>query len=201
MGVAQPQKRYTPEEYYALEREAAYKSDFYDGEIFSMAGGTDEHSAICGNIIIAVGSRLRGSDCVIRESNLRLKIQATGLVTYPDAAVYCGQAQFAADDSTRQTRIDPTVIFEVLSKSTEGYDRGLKFESYRQIPSLKAYVLVSQVAAHVEVNEPSADGSWILRDVKGIETTLTVPGTNIKIPLAEIYDRITFPAHLSLMQP
>jgi Uma2 family endonuclease len=201
MGLAQPQRRFTLDEYYARERGAAVKSDYFDGEIFSMAGGSDEHSAICGNIIIAVGSRLRGSDCVIRESNLRLKVQATGLVTYPDAAVYCGEAQFAPDDATRQTRLNPTVLFEVLSKSTEGYDRGLKFDSYRQIPSLKAYVLVSQTAAHVEVNEPSAEGTWVLRDVKGIEATLTVPGLHIKVPLAEIYDRVAFPAHLSLMEP
>lgn len=201
MALAQPQKRYTPEEYYAREQVAALKSDYFDGEIFSMSGGTDERSAICGNIIIAVGSRLRGSDCVIRESNLRLKVQATGLVSYPDAAVYCGEPLFAPDDPTRQTRLNPTVIFEVLSKSTEGYDRGLKFDSYRQIPSLKAYVLVSQSSAHVEVNEPSADGTWVLRVVKGLEATLSVPGINLKVPLAEIYDRVTFPAHLSLMEP
>jgi Uma2 family endonuclease len=201
MGLAQAQRRYTPEEYYARERGAAFKSDYFDGEIFSMAGGTDEHSAISGNIIIAVGSRLRGSDCVIRESNLRLKVQATGLVTYPDAAVYCGEAQFAPEDPAGQTRLNPTVIFEVLSRSTEGYDRGLKFDSYRQIPSLKAYVLVSQTSAHVEVNEPSADGTWALRDVKGLDATLNVPGINVRVPLAEIYDRVIFPAHLSLMEP
>jgi Uma2 family endonuclease len=201
MGLAQSPKRYSVEEYYAREQRASLKSDFFDGQIISKAGGTDEHSAISGNIIIAVGSRLRGSDCAIRESNLRLKVQATGLITYPDAAVYCGEAQFAPEDPARHTRLNPTVIFEVLSKSTAGYDRGVKFDSYRQIPSLKAYVLVSQTSAHVEVNEPSADGTWVLRDVKGIEATLSVPGINIQVPLAEIYDRVTFPAHLSLMEP
>jgi len=201
MGVAQPQKRYTPEEYYALEREAAYKSDYYDGEIFAMAGGTAQHSLICSNLVRELGNRLKGSPCAVYESNLRLKVQATGLRCYPDVGVYCGSLERDQEDPGGETVTNPTVIFEVLSKSTEGYDRGLKFESYRQIPTLKAYVLVSQVTAHVEVNEPSADGSWILRDVKGIEATLTVPGINIKIPLAEIYDRITFPAHLSLMQP
>jgi hypothetical protein len=83
MGLAQSQRRYSPEEYYAREQGAAFKSDYFDGEIFSMAGGMDAHSAISGNIIIAVGSRLRGSDCVIRESNLRLKVQAIGLITFP----------------------------------------------------------------------------------------------------------------------
>ena len=107
----------------------------------------------------------------------------------------------APDDPARHTRLNPTVIFEVLSKSTEGYDRGVKFGSYRQIPSLKGYVLVSQTSAHVEVNQPSADGTWILRDIKGLEATLSVPGINVTVPLAEIYDRVTFPAHLSLMEP
>jgi Uma2 family endonuclease len=204
MSLPHEIRRYTPQEYYAREREATHKSDYFDGEIFeiySMAGGTDEHSAIAGNIIIAVGSRLRGTDCVIPESSLRLKVQATGLITYPDAAVYCGEAQFAEDDLSRQTRINPTVIVEVLSKSTEGYDRGLKFASYRQIPSLRAYVLVSQVAAHVEVNEPSADGAWVLRDVRGLESVVTLGGINVKVPLAEIYDRVTFPARLTLFEP
>ena len=140
-----------------------------------------------------MGNRLKGGLCAVYESNLRLKVQATGLRCYPDMGVYCGPLERDQEDPSGETVTNPTVIFEVLSKSTEGYDRGLKFESYRQIPTLKAYVLVSQVAAHVEVNEPSADGSWILRDVKGIEAMLTVPGINIKIPLAEIYDRITFP--------
>jgi Uma2 family endonuclease len=192
MGVAQQQKRYTPQEYYALERDAAYKSEYYDGEIFAMAGGTDEHSAIIGNIIIAVGLRLRGSDCVIRDSNLRMKVQATGLRTYPDAAVYCGQPQFDEEDSERQTRLNPTVIFEVLSRTTEGYDRGTKFENYQLIPTLKAYVLVSQWHPRVDVYERQTDDSWLLRDATGLNSKIDIPAIRIELPLAEIYDRVTF---------
>jgi Uma2 family endonuclease len=200
MGLPQQQKRYTPAEYYAHERQATHKSDYYDGEIFAMAGGTDEHSAIIGNIIVAVGFRLRGSDCAIRESNLRLKVQATGLRTYPDAAVHCGAAQFDEEDSEHQTRLNPTVIFEVLSKSTEALDRGFKFEHYRQITSLKSYVLVSQWTAHVEVFERQGDGSWLLRDARGLEASAVIPGIAIELPLAEVYDRVQFPPRVALSE-
>ncbi len=198
MSLAQPVKRYTPEEYYALERAAEYKSEYFDGEIFAMAGGTDEHSAIIGNIIVAVGMRLRGSDCVIRDSNLRMKVQATGLVTYLDAAAYCGPPQFDETDLEHQTRLNPTVIFEVLSRTTEGYDRGTKFEHCRLIPKLRAYVLVSQWSAHIELFERQSDDSWLLREAKGLDSKLLVPGINIEFPLAEVYDRVVFPPRVLL---
>jgi Uma2 family endonuclease len=198
VGIAQKQKRYTPEEYYALERDAAYKSEYYDGEIFAMAGGTDEHSAIIGNIIIAVGVRLRGSDCVIRDSNLRMTVQATGLRTYPDAAVYCGPAMFDEEDTDHQTRLNPTVVFEVLSRTTEGYDRGNKFEHYQQIPSLKSYVLVSQWHARIDIFDRQADGSWSLRGASGMDAKVEISAIGIELPLSEVYDRVTFPPHPSL---
>jgi Uma2 family endonuclease len=198
MGLGKLEQRYTPQEYYALEREAAYRSEYFDGEIFAMAGGTDEHSAIIGNILIAVGSRIRGTPCVIRESNLRLKVQATGLRTYPDAAVYCGEAQFDADDPDRQTRLNPTAIFEVLSKTTEADDRGFKFHNYRLIESLKAYVLVSQWEARVEVYQPQADGSSVWREASGMDASVVIPGLGVSLPLAEVYERVSFPARMSL---
>jgi len=198
MGIAQPKTRYTPQEYYALERDAEYKSEYFDGEIFAMSGGTDEHSAIIGNIIIAVGLRLRGTDCAIRDSNLRMKVQATGLRTYPDAAVYCGKAEFDEEDKDGQTRLNPTVIFEVLSRSTEGYDRGTKFEHYQMIPSLKSYVLVSQWHARIDVFERQADSTWILRDASGIQARIAIAGIGIELPLAEVYDRVTFAPRPSL---
>jgi Uma2 family endonuclease len=121
-----PRKRYTPQEYYALEREAAYKSDYYDGEIFAMAGGTIAHSLICSNLVREVGNRLKGGPCAAYESNLRLKVQATGLRCYPDVGVYCGAMERDPDDPKSETVINPTVLIEVLSESTEAYDRGFK---------------------------------------------------------------------------
>ena len=192
MGIAQFQKRYTPQEYYALESDAACKSEYYDGEIFAMAGGTDEHSAIIGNIIVAVGMRLRGTNCVVRDSNLRMKVQATGLRTYPDAAVYCGEAVFDEEDSERQTRLNPTVLFDVLSPNTELYDRGSKAEHYRRIESLKTHVLVAQSAPHVEVYHRQSGNIWTFVAEKDLSAMLAIPAIKVELPLNDIYAGVEF---------
>lgn len=194
MSLPQRVKRFTPREYYELGHEADYKSDYYDGEIFAMAGGTSRHSLICSNITREVGNRVKRTPCAVYESNLRLKAKATGLRTYLDASVYCGPLERDEGDPYEETYTNPTVVFEVLSKSTEGYDRGLKSESYRQIETLKAYVLVSQESPHVEIFERQADGSWRLRETRGLDTTLAIPAIQIELPLAEIYDRVEFSA-------
>jgi Uma2 family endonuclease len=192
MGLPQPVKRFTPAEYYRLEREAQYKSDYYDGEIFAMSGGTSKHSLICTNISGELRHRLKGKPCVAYESNLRLRIKATGLRTYPDVSVYCGALEHDDEDSGGETVTNPTVLFEVLSKTTEGYDRGFKAENYRQIESLRAYLLVSQNSAHVETYERQPDGSWLLREARGLNAMLAIPAIGIELPLAEIYDRVDF---------
>jgi Uma2 family endonuclease len=197
MGIAQQTKRYTPAEYFELERVAEYRSEYFDGEIYAMSGGTDEHSAICGNLIVALNIRLRGGDCVVRDSNMRLRVQATGLGTYPDAAVYCGEPQFDPEDTEHHTRVNPTVVFEVLSASTEAYDRGEKFDHYQKIPTLKGYVLVNQWRARVEVFERQPDDSWLLRNANGTDS-VTIPGIDISLPLAEIYQDVTFQPRLSI---
>lgn len=196
MGMSLPQRirRFTPREYYDLEHEAEYKSDYYDGEIFAMAGGTSRHSLISSNIIRELGNRLKRSPCAVYESNLRLKVKATGLRTYLDASVYCGPLERDAEDPYDETYTNPTVVFEVLSKSTEGYDRGWKAENYRQIESLKAYVLISQGSPHVEIFERQPDTGWRLRETRGLETSLAIPAIHIELPLAEIYDRVDFVA-------
>jgi Uma2 family endonuclease len=193
MAVPQPAKRYTPQEYYALEREAEYKSDYYQGEIFNMSGGTARHSLISMNLGREVGNRLKGKPCRAYESNLRLAILATGLRCYPDVSVYCGPLQFDSEDKFAETATNPTILFEVLSKSTEGYDRGTKAENYRQIPSLKAYVLASQRGPHVEVYERQASGHWLLRDADGMDAVLRLPAIDIDLPLSEIYAGVEFP--------
>src|SRR4051794_35245398 len=130
MTSPQPVKRFTPAEYYALEREADYKSDYYRGEIFAMAGGSAGHSLITANIGGEVRQRLKGKPCRAYESNLRLGVLATGLRCYPDLSIYCGPLQFDPEDKSGETATNPTLLFEVLSKSTEGYDRGAKAENY-----------------------------------------------------------------------
>lgn len=190
----QPIKRFTPAEYYALERGAAYKSDYYNGEIFAMAGGTAIHSMICSNVVGEMRARLKKTPCTTYESNLRLKVKATGLRCYPDASVYCEPLERDPDDSAGETYVNPTVLFEVLSKTTDGYDRGFKAENYRRIAALKAYVFVSQESPHVEIYERQPNGPWVLREARGIDATIRLAALNVDLPLAEIYDRVKFTA-------
>ncbi|HWE03236.1 MAG TPA: Uma2 family endonuclease [Tepidisphaeraceae bacterium] len=187
-------KRYTPEEYYRLERDATYKSDYYDGEIFAMAGGTSRHALIGSNINREVGNGLKGTPCAAYSADQRLKIKTTGLRVYPDVSVYCGPLEYDAQDANAETATNPTVLIEVLSPSTESYDRGFKAENYRQIKSLRAYVLVSQDKPHVEVYERQADDSWVLREENRLDAAVKVPGISVTLPLAEVYDRIEFSA-------
>lgn len=194
MSVPQPVKRYTPQEYYRMERAASYKSDYYKGEIFNMSGGTARHSLIIMNIGGELRIRLKGKPCTPYESNLRLKIKSTGLRTYPDVGVYCGPLEFDPEDDGIETVTNPTAVFEVLSKSTEGYDRGFKAENYRKIETLHSYVFVSQNSPHVEIAERQGNGTWSLREANGLEAVLTIPSIGVDLPLAEIYDRIEFGA-------
>lgn len=194
MTLPEPIKRFTPAEYYALEREAAYKSDYYNGEIFAMAGGSAVHSLICTNIVREMSGRLKNTPCTTYESNLRLKVKATGLRCYPDASVYCEPLERDPDDSAGETHVNPTVLFEVLSKTTGGYDRGFKAENYRRIAALKAYVFVSQESPHIEIYERQFDGTWVLREARGIDATIRLAALNVDLPLTEIYERVKFTA-------
>ena len=192
MSVAKPLKRYSPAEYYELEEHADYRSEYFDGEIFAMAGGTQPHSLICANLIREIGNQLKGKPCAIYDSNMRLKVKATGLRTYPDASVYCGVRELDPEDSTGQTLTNPTVLFEVLSPSTEAYDRGVKAPHYRRIESLQALVLVSQDAPRVESYFRQADGTWALNELEGLDQVLRLAAIHVSLPLVEIYDRIEF---------
>jgi Uma2 family endonuclease len=192
MGAAPPKKRYTPEEYYALEREAAYKSDYYDGEIFAMAGGTAQHSRIVTNILGELHSRLKGKPCAPYDSNLRVVIRVTGLRTYPDVSVFCESIEFDPKDPENTTALNPTVVLEVLSRTTEAYDRGFKSDNYRRIESLKTYVLVSQTGAHVEVYERQNKAKWLLSEAKDLDANVAIGCIGVELPLADVYDRVEF---------
>ena len=185
-------KRYTPQEYYALERDAAYKSDYYDGEIFAMSGGSSRHSLISVNIAGELRQRLKGKPCAAYESNQRLKVKATGLRTYPDVSVYCAKLEYDPEDSQKETATNPTVLFEVLSPTTEAYDRGMKAENYRRIDTLQCHVLVSQSSPHVEVFERQGDGSWRFSEMWGVDASLALPAIGVALPLAEVYERVEF---------
>jgi len=200
MTSAKPLHRLTEAEYLNLERSLESRNEYFDGELFAMSGGTPLHSQIAASLIQVIGRWLRGGRCVVYTSDLRLKIEATGLFTYPDLSVVCGPIQFAA--GTDDTVVNPAVIVEVLSDSTEAYDRGKKFENYRQIPSLREYLLVSQKEPRIEqfVRQPSEQ--WLLREAAGLEATLALPSLEIQISLEEVFGGVQFvPAPIRAQTP
>ena len=185
-----PESRYTIEEYLARERVAPHKSEYYRGQIFAMSGGTPRHNTTAGNIFASLRGRLRGTPCRPYNSDQRIRVPANGLSTYPDVSVVCGELQLDSDD--RDAIVNPPVIFEVLSKSSERYDRGKKFDLYRQLESLREYVLVSQDEPQVERFVRQEDGSWLLTVFKGLEVVLELSTLSCMLPLSEIYEDVTF---------
>ena len=143
-----PKPRYSVADYLAMERRSETRHEFYAGEIFAMGGASERHVLIVTNTVREMSSQLKKKPCKVYSNGLRVKVNSTGLYTYPDVAVVCGEAQF--DDQHFDTLLNPKVIIEVLSESTEAYDRGKKFEHYRKIESLTDYVLISQDAHHIE---------------------------------------------------
>lgn len=190
MAVADILHRLTEEEYLCLDRAADYKSEFFDGEMFAMAGGSPMHSLIAANLIRELGTKLKGRPCRPFTSDLRLKVEATGLDTYPDVSVVCSPLQFAA--GTDDTVVNPTLLIEVLSGATEAYDRGEKFFHYRQMPSLQEYLLVSQRLPRFEQFVRRVNGEWALRIAEGMEATLVLPSLEITIALAEVFAGVDF---------
>ena len=200
MTVAQPVRRFTETEYLELERRAECRNEFFDGEIFNMSGGTPLHSQIATNLAREFGNKLKARPCVPYNSDLRLKVEATGLLTYADLSVVCGPLQFAA--GTEDTVVNPTVIVDVLSGSTEAYDRGKKFEHYRQMPSLRQYLLVSQTEPRIEQFIRQESGQWLLRETAGVGATLALQSLEIKIFLAEVFAAVEFvPAPIRARTP
>ncbi len=192
MSHAQQLRRFTPDEYYRIEAQADFRSEYYDGEIFAMAGGSLRHNRISVNIIRHLGSKLEGTPCVPFSSDLKLRVKATGLRTYPDVSVYCGKPELDTDDPARQTYMNPTVLAEVLSPSTQEYDRGTKSTHYRRIDSLKILFLVSQDEARVEEHVRQPDGSWSLREYEGMDQVLPLEAIGVQLPLTAIYQGVDF---------
>lgn len=153
---AQPQKHYTPEEYLELEREADYKSEYYQGEIFAMAGAGRYHNRIVENLSIEIGTFLKKKLCRTYSSDQRIHIPANGLYTYPDLLIVCGKDQLL--DEKKDTILNPKAIVEVLSESTEAYDRGEKFHFYRSIPTLDEYILIDSRRIAAEVFQKNQQG-------------------------------------------
>jgi len=184
----QPKLHYTPEEYLALERKAEYKSEYFNGEIFAMSGASERHNLIVGNVFAALHAQFRNRPCKAYASDMRVKVSATGLYTYPDVIALCEEAQF--DDEQKDTLLNPTVIIEVLSPSTEAYDRGEKFAHYRKLASLAEYVLVSQDKPHVEHYVRQPDNQWLLSEASRLQDVVHLPSISSTLVLAEIYEKV-----------
>jgi Uma2 family endonuclease len=187
---SQPKTFLSEAEYLELERQAERKSEYFQGEMFAMAGASRWHVAIVTNVVAELGRQLKRKPCCVFLSNLRLRVTPTGLYTYPDVVVVCPEMQFA--DDREDTVLNPTVIIEVLSDSTKDYDRGRKFQHYRTLPSLAEYLTVAQDSNHIEQWTRQADNRWLLSEFAGIGQTIELASIGCVLPLAEIYDKVEF---------
>jgi Uma2 family endonuclease len=172
-----------------LEREygSETKHEYLRGEILAMADASPRHNLIASNVVRSIGNSLRGRPCVVLGSDQRIKVPATDLYTYPDVAVICGRPK--TDPLDESTLVNPLLVAEVLSDSTEAYDRGAKFAHYRNLPSLREYLLVSQKERRVEHYRLLEPGQWLLTEYAG-DAAMPLPTLGIELPLAEIYDKL-----------
>jgi Uma2 family endonuclease len=190
-AVPKTKPKLTPAEYLAIERRAEFKSEYYDGEMYAMAGARFTHNTIKDNLIREIGSALKGGPCRTLSSDQRVKVLATGLYTYPDIVILCEPPQF--EDDERDILLNPKVIIEVLSESTEQYDRGEKTRHYKRIASLCEYILVSQDKPVVERLVRNEDSTWSLTDFADLAAILEFTSIPAKVALAEIYRGVEFP--------
>lgn len=187
------QQYYSPEEYLELETAAEYRSEYYHGQIFPMAGGTPNHNQIAGNFYAALNFAFRRQAYRVFMSNMRLWIPQKRLYTYPDVMVVAGELEYA--EGRRDTITNPLMLAEVLSESTENYDRGEKFKLYRTISSLKEYIIISQSEKHVEQFSKTTDNKWILSEYDE-DATLSLTSIEFEISLSDIYDKVQFETEL-----
>jgi len=184
----QPKPYFNPEEYLALERQAETKSEYWNGQIYALAGASRAHVLIVTNLVAGLGAQSRGRPCEVYSSDMRVQVAATGLYTYPDVIVVCGKPRF--EDRHRDTLLNPLVLIEVLSPSTAIYDRGAKFEFYRSLESLSDYLLVAQDEPKIDHYTRQSADRWLLSTYRGLDATVPIPAIDCALPLADIYDKI-----------
>jgi Uma2 family endonuclease len=190
--AANPKPRLTEEEYLTQERKAEFKSEYLNGEVFAMAGGTLRHARLITNFARILGNQLVESSCEVITQDMRVQVSPGGLYTYPNILAFCGPPSFL--DETEDTLLNPILIAEVLSDSTRNYDLGGKFDLYRLVPTLREYVTVEHSAIHIITRQRQEDGSWLLRDYTDFGGNLPLSSVSITIPIAEIYRNVSFTA-------
>jgi Uma2 family endonuclease len=189
--ASNPVTKVTEEEYLAIDRAAEMRSEFLDGEMIAMSGGTMRHARLGGNIYFEIHNALRGTACQAFGSDFRVRVLPGRMYAYPDVLVVCGQPLLA--DERQDILLNPAVIFEVLSPSTEPYDRGVKFKYYRGIESLRDYILVDQNEIRIEQYTRADAGTWTLHDYQGREQELRIDSIQVSLPLAHIYEGTEIP--------
>lgn len=180
----------SPEEYLEQERKATEKHEYYQGEVFAMSGTSLEHVIISRNVMIELGNKLKGRSCQPFGSDLRMHIPPNTLYTYPDLSIICGKPELT--DEHFDTATNPTVLIEILSPSTRNYDMGIKFKLYRDIPTLKEYILVDSENVYVEKHTRQADNSWLLSEIKNAGDILKIESIQVTLALSDIYEGISF---------
>ena len=183
----------TEEEYLAIERKAQIKSEYFAGEIFALAGASRQHNRIVTNLVTGLDNQLKERPCNVYSSDLRVKINKSGLYTYPDVVVTCGEELFS--DENRDVLLNPFVIIEVLSDSTEAYDRGEKFEHYQQVDSLLEYLLVAQHSYRVEQYVKQNNKSWLYSELHELQDIIKMGSIECHLTVKDIYDKVDLEQH------
>ena len=183
-------KYYTPEEYLEFEEIAEYKSEYYQGEIFAMAGASINHNRITGNVFTGLNQGLTKKNCEAFINEMRIWVSSKDLFTYPDILVICGKPEFYPNRN--DTITNPLIIIEVLSDSTKNYDRGEKFEFYRSIPTFREYILIDQYKIHIEHFYIADNEKWTLVEYNDLSDILKLTKINFNISIKEIYSRVSF---------
>ena len=188
MTTTHPSTKLTEEKYLAIERQAEEKSEYLGGEMFAMAGANREHNLIVTNLVINLGWQLKNGPCRVYSNDMRLKVRQSGLYTYPDVMVVCEEEHFL--DGHRDTLLNPLLIIEVLSESTEVYDRGKKFGLYRALDALAEYLLVTQTPPRIEQYVRQEDGRWLFSAAEGIGSDIILPSIGVTLGLSDVYDKV-----------
>ena len=186
MGAYPVLRRFTHDEYLELERASDTRSEYVDGQIYAMAGGTYQHDTLVANTIFLLQSQLKGGSCKVHTSSFRIAVSRQGPAFYPDVSMICGKPEFL--DGTQDCALNPTVLIEVLSKSTRKYDSLTKLPLYQQIPVIRDILLISQFGVSVEHHFRGPRGKWIIEKLEGHSATLALKSVSASLPLSELYD-------------
>jgi Uma2 family endonuclease len=190
MSVSEKKAKYSVEEYLVLELSAATKTEYYDGELYAMSGGTRNHSLIATNLNGELRSALLGKGCFVFGSDLKVRIETTNSFVYPDGMVICGQEEYFFGKS--DTILNPTLLFEVLSESTAAWDRGGKFRLYDEISSLKEYIVLEQHTPQIDMYHRNDQGFWVLKRYDGLDAEVEFKSLGVSIPTNLIFYGVEF---------